>query len=286
MRFSIAPLLALPTFMSVDAFTIRTGAQIARPRREQLFRLMESGKGFGAEPAKKKASSPSDFETETEIATPARNLASQQAKLQTRGTGVIPNEQQQPPLNAGQAALERMRRQKAEQEEDELRNVRDLLLQDKLAKETPAVIPEKVAQRMGRRMLPFVGLPLFAAMGTFVGFWYFATYKNMEFQPAAVATTTVFLLFVGLLGITYSLLSASWDPDREGDLLGVDEFKTNVENIKAGLNRSRENTLLREKMADVGEGEIKAALNELERKEKAEARRKQSLVSKLNDELD
>jgi hypothetical protein len=48
-------------------------------------------------------------------------------------------------------------------------------------------------------MLPFVGIPLFGGMGTFVAFWYLATYKNMEFQPAMVAFTTIAILVVGLL---------------------------------------------------------------------------------------
>jgi len=81
-------------------------------------------------------------------------------------------------------------------------------------------------------------------------------------------------------------MSASWDPDREGDLLGGEEFKKNVNNIREGLSRSRENALLRERMAGLeGSGEIESALNELERKEAAETRRQQTLEDKLNDEL-
>jgi Photosynthesis affected mutant 68 len=52
-------------------------------------------------------------------------------------------------------------------------------------------------------------------------------------------------------GITYSIMSASWDDDREGSLLGTEEFSQNVENIKTGLSRSRENAILRDKM-DIG----------------------------------
>jgi hypothetical protein len=52
---------------------------------------------------------------------------------------------------------------------------------------------------MGGRMLPFVGVPLFGAMGTFVGFWYMATYRDVEFEPALVAATTIVLLVVGLV---------------------------------------------------------------------------------------
>ena len=43
-------------------------------------------------------------------------------------------------------------------------------------------------------------------------------------------------------------MSASWDPDREGTFLGTDEFVNNLDNIKTGLSRSRENAILRDKM--------------------------------------
>lgn len=52
-------------------------------------------------------------------------------------------------------------------------------------------------------------------------------------------------------GITYSIMSASWDDDREGSFLGTDEFSQNLDNIKTGLSRSRENAVLRDKL-DVG----------------------------------
>ena len=110
-------------------------------------------------------------------------------------------------LNAGQRALEQMRRERAEQRDAELRRVRELLDTDKQVQEAPAAIPERVAQRMGQRMLPFVGLPLLGSMATFVAFWYLATYKNMEFQPSLVATATVFFLVVGLLVRLWTLVS-------------------------------------------------------------------------------
>lgn len=83
----------------------------------------------------------------------------------------------QPSMNAGQKALAELRRQKAEDKDTELRKVREMLQADQQVQETAAAIPERVAQRMGKRMLPFVGIPLFLGMGTFVGFWYMATYR-------------------------------------------------------------------------------------------------------------
>ena len=79
-------------------------------------------------------------------------------------------------------------------------------------------------------------------------------------------------------------MSASWDPEREGSVLGVEEFQRNMGNIKQGLGRSRDDALLREKMAGLSETEIQAALSDLERRESAGIR-KQSLQNKLDDEL-
>jgi hypothetical protein len=36
-------------------------------------------------------------------------------------------------------------------------------------------------------------------MASFVGFWYMATYRDMEFQPAIVATVSFVFLAMGLL---------------------------------------------------------------------------------------
>ena len=102
-------------------------------------------------------------------------------------------------MNSGQRALAEMRRQRAEAKNAELQKLQALVETDAQVRETPAAIPEKVAQRMGSRMIAFVGLPLFLGLGSFVAFWYFATYKGMEFQPGLVAATTIGLLAISLL---------------------------------------------------------------------------------------
>eukprot|EP00559_Dactyliosolen_fragilissimus_P008232 CAMPEP_0184857896 /NCGR_PEP_ID=MMETSP0580-20130426/3045_1 /TAXON_ID=1118495 /ORGANISM="Dactyliosolen fragilissimus" /LENGTH=228 /DNA_ID=CAMNT_0027353759 /DNA_START=241 /DNA_END=927 /DNA_ORIENTATION=- len=182
-------------------------------------------------------------------------------------------------------ALARLRLAEVEKRDAELRKIRELKQIDSSFKEDPnqAVIPEVVAMRMGKRMLPFVGLPLFGGMGAFVAFWYFATYKNLEFQPALVAFTTIAMLAIGLVGITYSIMSASWDPENEGSTLGFEEIKTNLGNIKAGLQRSRDNVLLREKMAGLPEDEIQNAIKNLDKKEEKLRKSKMGLAEKIDD---
>jgi hypothetical protein len=66
-------------------------------------------------------------------------------------------------------------------------------------------------------------------------------------------------------------MSASWDPDREeSGVLGIDEFKRNVDSLRGGLSRSRENALIRERMAGMSEAEIQAALSDLDKRDENE----------------
>jgi hypothetical protein len=162
-----------------------------------------------------------------------------------------------------------------------LRKVKEIKSVDEYLTRTPnaAVIPEKVAVRMGKRMLPFVGLPLIGGMGSFVAFWYLATYRDMEFQPSMVAFTTIAILAIGLVGITYSVMSASWDEDTEGSALGLKEFGDNLESLKTGLSRSRENARVRERMAGMSEAEIQSAINDLDKRD----RPKSTITSELKE---
>lgn len=163
-------------------------------------------------------------------------------------------------MSVGQRKLASLRAEQKAKKDEELRKVKELVAMEQYVREVDpnaAVIPERVASRMGKRMIPFVGIPLFGSMGAFVLFWYLATYQNLEFQPAMVATTTVAFLVLGLLGITYSVMSASWDPDGpEGSALGLEEFKTNVGNLKDGLARSKENFAVRDKMSKMSKEDL------------------------------
>ena len=69
------------------------------------------------------------------------------------------------------------------------------------------------------------------------------------------------------------MLSASWDDDREGSGLGVDEFQKNVGSLKEGLSRTKENALLREQMAGLSEDEIQRAIDNQDRRDKAKTRK-------------
>jgi Photosynthesis affected mutant 68 len=179
---------------SVSAFSVLP--QAARPQ-QRLTRLEEAAKKKGFSNAEPKKSTKKSTGSPPAVQQPLAAVAVEPALAEKKPQSTTTEQQQQ--LNAGQRALEEMRRQRAEEKDAELRRVRELVQADEQLSEAPASIPEPVAQRMGKRMLPFVGLPLFAGMGAFVAFWYFATYKNVEFQPVLVAGSTIGILVVGLM---------------------------------------------------------------------------------------
>ena len=82
-------------------------------------------------------------------------------------------------------------------------------------------------------------------------------------------------------GITYSMMSASWDPEREGSVLGTDEFSRNIDNIKGGLSRSKENAQVREQIML----EENFARQKIQ-KEKPKKPAATSLAEKMGDELE
>jgi Photosynthesis affected mutant 68 len=248
-NIALFPSSIIMQYLQVFLIVIRVSSlQVPRltyPRTRLI--LSSSGKGFGTPPP----SSP------TKIPTP-----DDKAEVPKASVEVSKNK-----MTEGQRTLAEMRRRKVEERDRELRKVKELLEMDQSIAEAPAAIPEKVAMRMGQRMLSFVGFPLFLGMGSFVVFWYMATYQNMEFEPVTVAASTIGLLAIGLFGITYSIFSTSWDEDREGDILGIEEAKRNLENVKDGLGRSRENAVIRDKMAGLSNAEIKSAIADLERRD-------------------
>ena len=160
--------------------------------RRNFSSSLSAGKGFGDKPAAttstKKPSTPPSSST---IVSPT--LASPSVGNED-DSSIIKD-------SAGSELLRTLRSREAERRDTELRKLRDLRDADALVAQDAgaAVRPEKVAQRMGTRMIPFVGIPLFGSFISFIAFWYLATYKDMEFQPAIVATTSFVFLFVGLL---------------------------------------------------------------------------------------
>ena len=88
-------------------------------------------------------------------------------------------------------------------------------------------IPKVVSDRMARRAAVFCGTPTFLGMATFFLSYFIVTQGWLKLPNVVVVLTSMGFFGLGVLGLTYGILSASWDEDRAGGALGWQEFKVN-----------------------------------------------------------
>lgn len=89
------------------------------------------------------------------------------------------------------------------------------------------VIPEIVTNRMIKRVGFSVGIPLFIGLMFFPLFYYLKVGLKVD-VPSWVPVIVSFVFFgTALLGVSYGIVSSSWDPLREGSALGWIEAQKN-----------------------------------------------------------
>ncbi|RCJ30920.1 hypothetical protein A6770_20575 [Nostoc minutum NIES-26] len=111
--------------------------------------------------------------------------------------------------------------------------------QPPLSKEEMA-IPQVVSQRMIRRVAGFCGVPTALGIVTLVASYLLTIYSDITLPPIAVLLVNMGFFGLGVLGITYGVLSASWDEERAGSLLGLGEFSTNWGRMVAVWRETRQ----------------------------------------------
>jgi hypothetical protein len=99
-------------------------------------------------------------------------------------------------------------------------------------------IPEAVSRRMLRRMAVLSGAPVFLGVGVFFLAYYLKSRQIVELPPIAVLLVTMGCFGLGVLGLTYGVLSASWDSEP-GSLVGLSEFKLNFGRVMDARKASK-----------------------------------------------
>ena len=89
-------------------------------------------------------------------------------------------------------------------------------------------IPEIVSNRMIRRMAILSGVPSALGMSTFVVSYWIVINEFFELPNTAVLLVSLGFFGLGVIGLSYGLLSTSWDPEVTGSLVGWNEFTTNL----------------------------------------------------------
>tara|TARA_Y100001968_G_scaffold190872_1_gene174912 strand:- start:994 stop:1434 length:441 start_codon:yes stop_codon:yes gene_type:complete len=100
-------------------------------------------------------------------------------------------------------------------------------------------IPKYVANRMARRIAFTTGIPTLSGMGVFIGSYFLISKGIAEISPTVTLVSSAMCFLVGLLGLSYGILSASWD-FKPGSFFGFENIKPNINRIKDAFKSSKE----------------------------------------------
>lgn len=103
-----------------------------------------------------------------------------------------------------------------------------------------SAIPDGVSERMVRRMALFSGIPTSLGILSFFVFYWIVTQDLLELPPYTVVLVSMGFLGLGVLGLSYGLISACWDEGRVGTWWGWEEFTTNLKRIFAAWRSARQ----------------------------------------------
>ena len=99
-------------------------------------------------------------------------------------------------------------------------------------------IPSYVANRMARRIAFTTGIPTISGMGVFIGSYYLISKGIAEISPTLTLVSSAICFLIGLLGLSYGILSASWD-FNPGSFLGFENIKPNINRMKDAFKTSQ-----------------------------------------------
>ena len=99
-------------------------------------------------------------------------------------------------------------------------------------------IPKYVANRMARRIAFTTGIPTLSGMGVFIGSYFLISKGIAEISPSLTLVSSALCFLIGLLGLSYGILSASWDVNP-GSLLGIENIRPNINRMKDAFKDSK-----------------------------------------------
>ena len=101
-------------------------------------------------------------------------------------------------------------------------------------------IPKYVADRMARRILFTAGIPTIIGMSVFVVSYFIVTKKIAEIPPSSTIAISALFFLLGLAGLSFGILSASWDKEP-GSFFGIENIPMNIERAKAAFKPASQN---------------------------------------------
>lgn len=74
---------------------------------------------------------------------------------------------------------------------------------------------------------------------TFVISYFIVKQGGVKLPPSAVLLVSLGFFGLGVLGLSYGILSASWEEDQPGSLLGFEQFGVNFARVRASIKEAK-----------------------------------------------
>jgi len=97
-------------------------------------------------------------------------------------------------------------------------------------------IPPAVANRMARRVALATGIPTVLGMASFIVSYVVVSRGLLDIPPVATLITSGAFFLLGLVGLSYGVLSASWE-EAPGSLLGFEQIGVNIGRLRSSFKR-------------------------------------------------
>lgn len=91
---------------------------------------------------------------------------------------------------------------------------------------------------MARRIAIATGIPSVLGMGVFVGSYLLVSRQILDIPPGVTLATSGACFLLGLAGLSYGVLSASWET-ASGSFLGFEQIPLNISRIRASIKGMR-----------------------------------------------
>ena len=107
-------------------------------------------------------------------------------------------------------------------------------------KKSSSGIPKYVADRMARRIFFTAGIPTIMGMSVFVVSYFIVTRNIAEIPPSSTIAISALFFLLGLAGLSFGILSASWDKEP-GSFFGIENIPMNIQRAKAAFKPATQN---------------------------------------------
>ncbi|MDC3118984.1 PAM68 family protein [Prochlorococcus sp. AH-716-K03] len=125
-------------------------------------------------------------------------------------------------------------------ESNAFRNIDKQVLTKTSEKRQSTGIPKYVADRMAKRIFFTAGIPTVVGMSVFVVSYIIVTKNIAEIPPSSTIAISALFFLLGLGGLSFGILSASWDKEP-GSFFGIENIPLNIERAKAAFRPASQN---------------------------------------------